>query len=94
MAQLLSQLCPRAGFREAGGPGKTVLAEPARYVHLGPVATAHVPQCDGVVPNLPGLARAAAGQGALAFVPDSDGVIRRLPMVVRVGDRLLPTLAA
>ncbi len=79
---------------EASERGVGAVPETARYVHLGTPATPYVPRFEGVVPNLPVLAQAAAGQGALAFVPDGDGVIRRLPMVVRVGDRLLPTLAA
>jgi adenylate cyclase len=39
------------------------------------------------------LARAAAGTGHINFAPDPDGVYRRLPIAVRVGDRLVPSLA-
>src|SRR5215468_2138901 len=39
------------------------------------------------------LAAAAATTGHINFAPDPDGVYRRLPIAVRVGERLLPSLA-
>ncbi len=42
---------------------------------------------------IPPLATAAAGTGHINFVPDPDGLYRRLPVAVRVGDRLVPSLA-
>ena len=48
----------------------------------------------GVVRNLPVLAAAAHGEGAINAVPDRDGIIRRLPLFLAVGDRILPSLAA
>ena len=42
---------------------------------------------------VPTLAAAAATTGHINFVPDPDGVYRRLPIAVRVGDRLIPSLA-
>ena len=39
------------------------------------------------------LATAAATTGHINFAPDPDGVYRRLPIAVRVGDRLVPSLA-
>lgn len=46
------------------------------------------------VPALPALDSAAKGMGALTFVPDADGVVRRVPLVLRLGDKPVPSLAA
>ncbi|KQP46214.1 CHASE2 domain-containing protein [Pseudorhodoferax sp. Leaf274] len=70
------------------------LPERARFVQLGASALAHVPEGGSVVAPLPLLAQAAAGHGALSFLPDGDGVLRRVPLVLRTGERLLPSLSA
>jgi adenylate cyclase len=46
------------------------------------------------VAALPVLDAAAKGMGALTFVPDADGVVRRVPLVLRLGDKPVPSLAA
>jgi len=51
-----------------------------------------VPRFAGAVVNVPELDRAAAGHGALS-AGSGDDVIRRAPLVVRIGDRLVPSLA-
>ncbi len=79
-----------AGAPPAAG---VTLPETARYVLLGDAPVAAVPSFAQVVPALPLLAGAASGNGALAFLPDGDGVVRRVPLVLRVGDRLLPSLS-
>ncbi|MCC7274034.1 MAG: adenylate/guanylate cyclase domain-containing protein [Alphaproteobacteria bacterium] len=48
----------------------------------------------GATRGLPVLAAAARGEGAINAVPDRDGVIRRLPLLLAVGDRAVPSLAA
>lgn len=48
----------------------------------------------GTVSALPLLDRAAAGSGAMTFQPDADGVVRRVPVMIRVGERLFPSLSA
>lgn len=73
------------------GPG---LPQTSRYVEMGASAAAFVPNFGGIVPALPVLAQAAAGNGALVFLPDNDGVVRRVPLVLRVAERFVPTLAA
>lgn len=47
----------------------------------------------GAVTNIPVLDAAAAGHGSFSVKAGSDEITRRLPMVVRVGDRLVPSLA-
>jgi adenylate cyclase len=51
-----------------------------------------VPRFAGAVVNVPELDRAAAGHGVLS-AGSGDDVIRRAPLVVRIGDRLVPSLA-
>ncbi|MFK8251546.1 CHASE2 domain-containing protein [Ancylobacter terrae] len=48
---------------------------------------------DAVVP-LPGLAKAASGLGALNWLPDGDQIVRQVPLFLRLGDQLVPGLAA
>ncbi len=66
----------------------------APIVAIGESALSYVHSFSQSVAAIPQLQSPAEGSGALAFIPDSDGVVRRVPMLVRVGDQLLPTLAA
>lgn len=66
----------------------------ARYVATGEPAQAYVPAFSGAINPLPELAAAASGLGAIVFLPDADGVVRRVPLLMRVGDTLVPSLAA
>jgi serine phosphatase RsbU (regulator of sigma subunit)/CHASE2 domain-containing sensor protein len=57
----------------------------------GSVAT-NLPRFAGALANIAELDRVAAGHGFVSASPSED-VIRRAPMVVRVADRLVPSLA-
>lgn len=48
----------------------------------------------GALAPLPVLAETAAGLGVISMSAGNDGVSRTVPMVVRMGDRLLPSLTA
>lgn len=50
-----------------------------------------IPQAGGVIASFPAL-RGATRSGLVNAEPGADGVIRWLPLVMRHGDRLLPTL--
>ncbi|NTV97053.1 MAG: CHASE2 domain-containing protein, partial [Thiobacillus sp.] len=69
-------------------------AAPFRVVELGPSPLPYLHAFQGTVAALPILQDAAAGNGAITFVPDSDGVVRRVPLLLRLGDRAVPTLVA
>ncbi|MFO1118631.1 MAG: adenylate/guanylate cyclase domain-containing protein [Rhodospirillales bacterium] len=48
----------------------------------------------GAVATLPMLEQGAAGNGSLSISLATGGVIRQLPLLVRLGDRVYPSLAA
>ena len=48
----------------------------------------------GAVVNLPGIEASAKGSGSFNTIPERDGIIRRVPLLFRVGDRMIPSLAA
>ena len=49
---------------------------------------------DTAVWPLPVLSDSASGLGAINFVADADSVVRRVPMLMRLGDRVVPSLSA
>src|SRR5712671_137567 len=58
--------------------------DPLRHVGVFPKA----------IPNLPVLEDAAAGNGFLNQYVDWDNVVRRVPLVLKLGDKTYPSLAA
>ena len=48
----------------------------------------------GAVVNLPILEKSAKGSGSFNTIPERDGIIRRVPLLFRVGDAIIPSLAA
>lgn len=53
-----------------------------------------VPNFGGAIANVPALDAAARGLGAINWIQDRDQIVRRVPLVLRVGDQLVPSLAA
>lgn len=84
------------GFAATAQLGRSGLMLPSQSfgtVIQGPQPE-RLPVFEGAIAPLPALVSAAAGVGAMTFVPDADGVVRRVPLLMQVGDRLLPSLAA
>jgi adenylate cyclase len=48
----------------------------------------------GISHGLPALEEAASGLGSINWVPSRDQVVRRTPLVYRLGDAIVPSLAA
>ena len=71
---------PKAGFAFASAAG----ADPLRRVPSYPQA----------ISDLPVLQQAAAGNGFVNQHLDWDDVVRRVPLVLRLGDKPVPSLAA
>lgn len=65
----------------------------ARFINIGESPQPYLHEFGGGVNSLPALESAAAGNGALTFVPDSDGVVRKVPLLLREGDKVLPSLS-
>jgi adenylate cyclase len=70
----------KAGFSWVGASG----ANPLRFVRSFPDA----------VTALPELQKAATGDGFVNQISDWDNVVRRVPLVLRLGDKAVPSLAA
>ncbi len=69
------------------GPPRASLAlagdDPIRFVHA----------FEGGISNLPALAKAADGIGAVNWLPAQDQIIRRAPLLVAIAGRVYPSLA-
>jgi adenylate cyclase len=70
----------KAGFSWVGAVG----ANPLRFVQSFPDAVCALPQ----------LQSAAKGDGFVNQISDRDNVVRRVPLLLRLGDRAVPSLAA
>ena len=97
LAEAIAEASVVTGFALIGGaPGHR---PPARKYGFstrsarGDSALEHAIEFTTVAANLEVLEAAAAGNGHFTPWPDRDGVIRRVPLVLRLGDRLYPTLA-
>src|SRR5262249_25631820 len=66
----------------------------AGFATAGDDARQFLPAFAGASGSIAELQQAAKGSGALNWIPEYDQVVRHLPLVVRVGDRLYPSLAA
>lgn len=53
-----------------------------------------IPNFSGAIANVPALDDAAKGLGSINWIQDRDQIVRRVPLVLRVGDALVPSLAA
>ena len=69
-------------------------APKAGFAFVGDDPLAQVDRFPAAVANLPGLEDAAAGNGFLNQSVDWDHVVRRVPLVLRLGDKPYPSLAA
>jgi adenylate cyclase len=69
-------------------------AEKAGFAAAGGNPLSRVLTYQGAIPNLPGLEAAAAGNGFLNHIPDWDNVVRRVPLVLKLGDKVVPSLDA
>jgi adenylate cyclase len=74
--------------------GRTVAGPKAGFAVAGDDPRAFIAAFRGASGNLEALDAAARGIGAINWVPDADEVVRRVALVYRVGDVLIPTLAA
>ena len=69
-------------------------AAKAGFAFAGNDALAHVESFPAAIPNLPAFEDAAAGNGFLNQYVDWDHLVRRVPLVLKLGDKAYPSLAA
>jgi len=93
-ADSLAQARAVTGFvAKHEGPGGQPAAR-ATFALAGDDPAPFLPSFKTAVVNLAGLESEATGNGALNNLPDRDQIVRRVPLVLRVGDKLYPGLAA
>ena len=71
-----------------------VIAQKAGFAFAGDDPKPFLPAFTGAESNLPLLDDAARGIGAMNLFPNRDGVVRQVPLFFRLGDRIVPSLAA
>lgn len=69
-------------------------AAKAGFAFVGNDPLSHVEAFAGAIPNLSIFEAAAAGNGFLNQHVEWDHVVRRVPLILRLGDRAYPSLAA
>lgn len=94
-----------ADGRESPSPGQATLrrrgtvddgclpAVKASYARIGDDPLPFLPSYRGATVNLPGIEAGAAGVGSFNLTAEPDGIVRRVPLLMRIGDRIYPSLA-
>jgi adenylate cyclase len=77
-----------------GQASSPVTAPKAGFAFAGDDPKPFLPAFTGAEANLPLLDGAARGIGAMNLFPNRDGVVRQVPLFFRLGDRIVPSLAA
>jgi adenylate cyclase len=82
------------GFILSGHGEIRLPASKAAFGFAGDDPLAYVESFPKAIPNLPALEAVAAGNGFLNQYVDWDHVVRRVPLILKLGDRPYPSLAA
>ena len=82
------------GFVLTADPNGGTPAAKAGFSRLGDDPILFVPRFAGAATTLPGIEKAAKGNGSFNLDPDRDGIVRNVPLVVARGDTLYPSLVA
>jgi adenylate cyclase len=75
-------------------PGSSVVPPKAGFVFAGDDPKPFLWAFPGADSNLPLFGDAAKGIGSMNLLPNRDGVVRQVPLFFRLGDRIVPSLAA
>ena len=82
------------GFILTDRGGTRPPAAKAGFAFAGDDPLGHVDNFTRVVPKLPVLEAAAAGDGFLNQLPEWDNVVRRVPLILKLNGKPYPSLAA
>jgi len=94
LAKVMRTVPVVTGFIMAEQGGPRLPAAKAGFALLGNDPLAHVDGFPKAIPNLPMFEEAAAGNGFLNQYVDWDHIVRRIPLVLRLGDKVYPSLVA
>lgn len=94
LAQAMAQAPVVTGFVLTGGTAGRAPAAKVTFATAGDDPLRYAAAFTSAVVNLPELEAAALGNGAFNPHLDLDQIIRRVPLLVRLNDRLYPSLAA
>ncbi len=95
LAQALQQHSSVLGFTlQSSGPDTAAPVAHGGYWLSGFSPLPFMHNFSQALAALPALEQAAEGYGALNFVADADGVVRRVPLMLRMADKVLPTLTS
>ena len=72
--------------------GKCLPPVKASYAQAGDDPLPFLPFYRGATTNLPAISKGAAGIGSFNLTAEPDGIVRRVPILMRVGDRVYPSL--
>ena len=100
LAQVLSDnsivigaaLLPQTSDVDQSGKSQVVQDHTA-FIEGSCQSSLELPKFSEITRNLPIFEQASFGQGFYNAFPDADSVVRKMPLVVRFGDRCLPSLA-
>lgn len=73
--------------------GDSEVPDKAGFVTVGDEPASFLATLGGQVGPIADLASKARGLGVTNWIPDRDQVVRRVPLIMRVGDRLMPSLS-
>ncbi|MGH6933462.1 MAG: CHASE2 domain-containing protein, partial [Dongiaceae bacterium] len=94
MAKVMKQTRVVTGFALLPWAGGETPKSKAGFATAGDDPKLFLKPYIGAVTNLAIFEEAARGNGSFSVAPERDGVIRRLPLLMRLGDKLYPSLAA
>ncbi len=97
LAEAMSKYPVVVGFSLIGSGGQAKTATKAGFAYVGAMGAdplRFVDRMPEAVSALPGLQKAAAGNGFVNEPSDWDNVVRHVPLVLRLGNRPVPSLAA
>jgi adenylate cyclase len=94
LADIIGQVNVVSGFVLTDEPGQFVPDVKSGFAAAGDDPRMFLPEFHGAVANLPSIGEASAGSGSFNLIPEHDGIIRRVPLLFRLGDDLVPSLAA
>jgi len=94
MAEAVAAAPVVTGFIMVEEPSARLPAIKAGFATAGDDPRPFIAPYAGAVVNIPVIEAAAHGNGHFNQTPEVDGIVRRVPLMLRVGDKIYPSLAS